>query len=485
MARGLRLAACALGLALVSAVGDCHVAVYVDANASGAEDGSKAHPYKTIQKAIDQTSIPVAVVIAPGTYAGFTISGRSGVSFQSASATKPVIDGTALMSTLITITGSTDIELRGLAIEVNQRDAVLATNGSSVTLAGVTIDGPPAPPWPSAPPSSRLVVADPGTTVTIVASTLTGGRVAVYQLGPSSFVKVQGGSLFSHNYTGAWLLDGADFDIGASTIEYSSDCGILAGSNLGPGTVNLHSGTAIRWPGLIGLATNSVTAATVSDSVIQVGKQSTPVNSQHAGSTVIATNSTFDGGQFGPSASSGGYLELVHCTVKNSGRAVSSEFEGSNVIVRGGTVVQDNSIGVESYFGGLVTIDGSSILRNGEGVKGWSRSSLPTDPSIIIRNGSVVADSIGNGLNIGARNRLLVSSSAVQSNGTDGIVCDGAVCDVGAGVGLGNTIAGHSGAGQYGIRCLNAGVVNCTAGENAFSDNATDIDPVCAATCAR
>ena len=117
MARRLRLALSVLGLALVSAVGDCHVAVYVDAaNASGVEDGSKAHPYTTIQKAIDQTSIPVAVVIAPGTYAGFTVSARSGLSFQAAGATKPVIDGTALMSTLITITGSTDIELRGLAI---------------------------------------------------------------------------------------------------------------------------------------------------------------------------------------------------------------------------------------------------------------------------------------------------------------------------------------------------------------------------------
>ncbi|MBK7975265.1 MAG: right-handed parallel beta-helix repeat-containing protein [Deltaproteobacteria bacterium] len=300
MARRLRLALSVLGLALVSAVGDCHVAVYVDAaNASGVEDGSKAHPYTTIQKAIDQTSIPVAVVIAPGTYAGFTVSARSGLSFQAAGATKPVIDGTALMSTLITITGSTDIELRGLAIQVNQRDAVLVTNGSTATLAGVTIDGPPAPPWPSSPPTCRLVVADPGTAVTIDGSVLTGGRVAVYQLGPSSLVNVRRGSVFSDNYTGVWLLDGANFDIAGSTIEYSSDCGVLGGSNASPGTVNIHSGTSIRWPGRLGIAMNAEMTTTISDSEIQVGTSATALNSQHTGSTVVATDSTFDGGQWG------------------------------------------------------------------------------------------------------------------------------------------------------------------------------------------
>lgn len=482
MTRRLRLVLSALGLALVSAVGDCYLVVHVDgANVSGVEDGSAAHPFATIQKAIDQTSNPVAVVIAPGTYAGFHIFGRTGVHLQAADITAPVIDGAALASPLITISGSSDTELRDLTIQIGSSDGVWVTDGGSVALVGVTVTAPLPPPWPDPAPTSRLVVADPGTTVVVDGSTLTGGGTAVYAKGPSTSVTVEGGSVLSHNYRGAWVLDGSQLEIAASTIESSSAYGVGAHSTVSlTTTADLHTGTSILGAGSIGVVAGPGASATISDSLVQAPSTAEGVRAE-SGADVVATNATLDGGYYAVAAKNGGVVELVHCTVRNAGGGVIAWWYRSEVLIREGSIVEKNSTGVTASFSGRVTIDGSSVIDNGEGVV--VESGFQANSNLTVRNGSIIANNAGAGVTAASQTRSVVTNSSILSNGTDGFVCAGDACDIGAGAGLGNTISGHSGAGHSGITCVNAGVANCAAGENTFSDNATDIDPACAATC--
>ncbi len=467
-------------LATIGATGTCRVIAYVDtANGSGIEDGTVDHPYSTIQKAIDRTSGPTSIVVAPGTYAGFALADRPGMQLKKWRDPVPVIDGMSATSTVITLSGTTQLDLVDVKILLAAKDGIRVGGGSSVTLLRTTVESP-------VPSNTRAIVGDAGSSIAVSRSTVRGGSGA-YVTGPASYVGVSDGSLFESTGTGIRVFGGTQLVIADSRFALAAPApegsfgtiGVVAGS---VGTQVTIESSSFAGATFFSVIIAAGATAEISRTIIR-DTEGVALAAQDAGTAVIATDVDLVGNEIGANATYGGTLELVRCHVTDGVVGATTYPMNSSLVIRDGTVIENNVRGVQEQFLTSITVDGASVRANDIGIAPDPLNSSGLNFTLIVRNGASISENTGDGILTTSGSHVVVTNSTIADNGGNGITCNGATCDVGAGAGLGNTISGHVTSGKFGIACPSTGVANCAPGENVFSGNATDIDPACAATC--
>jgi len=110
---------------------------YVSTSGSDSGDGSAAHPFATIGRAVtamEQSGSVKTTYVEGGTYKlGSTInlgSKDNGITIESAPGAKAVLDGNGSLSTLVSLNGASNVTLQGLTFQHT------GTNGAAVKLNG-------------------------------------------------------------------------------------------------------------------------------------------------------------------------------------------------------------------------------------------------------------------------------------------------------------------------------------------------------------
>ena len=110
---------------------------YVSTTGSDSGDGSAAHPFATIGRAVtamEQSGTVKTAYVEGGTYKlGSTInlgSKDNGITIESAPGAKAVLDGNGSLSTLVSLNGASNVTIQGLTFQHT------GTNGAAVKLSG-------------------------------------------------------------------------------------------------------------------------------------------------------------------------------------------------------------------------------------------------------------------------------------------------------------------------------------------------------------
>ncbi|MBN1919384.1 MAG: right-handed parallel beta-helix repeat-containing protein [Verrucomicrobia bacterium] len=184
------------------------VTIYVDRDAAGnrVQDGTAAHPYKTIQAGINAATGPAVVKVLPGTY-------RESVE----------------MASNITLLGSgadrTFIDSRGLTNSGGSGEAIFCSDVTRVAVDGFGLTTSDA---------SDTALRSVNSTVTVQNCVATGsaGGFGVGQAGSATLVNC----LSYGNVRGIWLSDAANLTVRNCTLVGNGEVGLL---HKGTGSVTL------------------------------------------------------------------------------------------------------------------------------------------------------------------------------------------------------------------------------------------------------
>ena len=117
---------------------------YVSTSGSDSADGSSAHPFATLRRAVsamEQSGTHTTYLAGGKYYMSSTVnlgSADSGMTIQSTPGSKAVLDGRSSLSTLIQINGATGVTLKGLTFQYTGSNsaALLLTNAHNATIIG-------------------------------------------------------------------------------------------------------------------------------------------------------------------------------------------------------------------------------------------------------------------------------------------------------------------------------------------------------------
>jgi parallel beta-helix repeat protein len=94
--------------------------------------------FATIQAAVDAAVADDVVVVSKGTYAPFSVVGKSGVTVKGKG--HPVIDGGAADAPIVVVDGCSDVLLRGLTVSNGANRGIEVTNSTSITISKCRIE---------------------------------------------------------------------------------------------------------------------------------------------------------------------------------------------------------------------------------------------------------------------------------------------------------------------------------------------------------
>jgi len=106
---------------------------YVDAKYVGTEEGTAAHPFRTIQRAIDAASAGETIIVRPGTYYE-QVEMIDGIELAGSGAALTIVDGNKSMAPLITLRNVSSCTLSGFTIRNSRGDAPAIDSMSSAPL---------------------------------------------------------------------------------------------------------------------------------------------------------------------------------------------------------------------------------------------------------------------------------------------------------------------------------------------------------------
>jgi pectin methylesterase-like acyl-CoA thioesterase len=115
-------------------------AVFVALTATAARADTLKVPkqFDTIQEAVDAAVADDVVVVSKGTYAPFSVVGKTAVTVKGKG--HPVIDGGGADAPIVVVDGCTDVLLRGLTVSNGANRGIEVTNSTDVTISKCRIE---------------------------------------------------------------------------------------------------------------------------------------------------------------------------------------------------------------------------------------------------------------------------------------------------------------------------------------------------------
>ena len=210
------------GVMSTSASVDAAGTYYVATNGNNDASGSKASPWRTLQKAATAAPAGSTVYLRAGTYVGATIT-RSGLTFANATGEVAYVAGDATHTNVIRISNAHDVVIRGLRVKnaPAKWGAGIKIDQSSYRI---TIDGAVV----SNNKSFGILVED-STSVTIKGSEIMGNQIGI------QFSRAGGGSLITtnsiHDNNKMVVNDSTpDNDRGANAVAFYKTTGTITAS---------------------------------------------------------------------------------------------------------------------------------------------------------------------------------------------------------------------------------------------------------------
>jgi hypothetical protein len=133
-----------IGASLALAASSSSAAFYVSTSGNDSADGSSAHPFATLKRAVsamERSSTHTTYLAGGKYYISSTVnlgSADSGMTIQSTPGSAAVLDGRGSLSTLIQLNGATGVTLKGLTFQYTGSNsaAVLLNNAHNATIVG-------------------------------------------------------------------------------------------------------------------------------------------------------------------------------------------------------------------------------------------------------------------------------------------------------------------------------------------------------------
>ena len=94
--------------------------------------------FDTIQQAVDAAVADDVVLVSKGTYAPFSVTGKSGITIRGKG--HPVIDGGGADAPIVVVDGCSDVELRGLTVSNGADRGIEVTDSTGVTISKCRIE---------------------------------------------------------------------------------------------------------------------------------------------------------------------------------------------------------------------------------------------------------------------------------------------------------------------------------------------------------